>query len=136
MQFIIRFFRIAITPFIHQHHGNGCYWLWMDLESAHYTNDTLTFLWQQGTCFILKDAHSPCLASVRPVEDLWPALKKAYDGGLEATSIPLLKQNQEGPTNSRSDDPLQYSQSALGSLHLRWLLGGLPLDIEPRPIRH
>ena len=38
----IRFLRIAIIPFIRQHHGNGRYWLWMHLESAHYTNDTLT----------------------------------------------------------------------------------------------
>ena len=84
----IRFFCI---PFIHQHYGNGLYWLWMDLESAHYANDTLTFLWQQDTCFILKDAHSPCVASLRPLEDFWPALKKAVYEGWEATSIPTLK---------------------------------------------
>ena len=44
----IRFLRIAIIPFIRQHHGSGCYWLWMDLASAHYTNNTLSFLQQQG----------------------------------------------------------------------------------------
>ena len=93
MQFIIRFFQIAITPFIHQHHGNGRYWLWMDLERVHYANDTLIFLWQQGTCFILKDAHSRCITLLWPVEDFWSVFKKTvYDEGWEATSIPALKQ--------------------------------------------
>ena len=43
-----------------------------------------------------------------------------------------------GLVNSPSDNPspLQYSQEAIGNLRLRWLLGGPPLDIEPRPIRH
>ena len=45
-------------------------------------------------------------------------------------------ENQEGPVNSPSDDPFQHSQGAIGSLLLRWLLGSLPLDIEPRPIKH
>ena len=44
----IRFLRITIIPFICQYHCSGCYWLWMDLASAHYTNNTLTFLQQQG----------------------------------------------------------------------------------------
>ena len=37
---------------------------------------------------------------------------------------------QEGPANSRSDDPHKHSQGAIGSLRLRWLLGGPPLGIE------
>ena len=44
----IRFLRIAVIPFIRWHHGSGFYWLWMDLASAYYTNNTLTFLQQQG----------------------------------------------------------------------------------------
>ena len=32
--------------------------------------------------------------------------------------------------------PLQYSQGTIGGLRSRWLMGGLPLGIEPRPIRH
>ena len=44
----IRFLRITVIPFIRQHHGSGCYWLWIDLVSSHYTNNTLTFLQQQG----------------------------------------------------------------------------------------
>ena len=43
---------------------------------------------------------------------------------------------QEGPANSHSNDPLQHSHGAIGSLRLSWLLGGLLLGIEPRPIRH
>ena len=43
-----------------------------------------------------------------------------------------------GPANSFSDYPLplKYSKRAIGSLRLTWLLGGPPLDIEARPIRH
>ena len=64
----------------------------MDLECAHYANDNLTFLWQQSTCFVLKDANSPLL---RPVKDFWHVLKKAiYDEGWEAT-IPSLKRRIE-----------------------------------------
>ncbi len=84
----IRFLRIAVIPFIRRHHGSGCYWLWMDLASAHYTNNTLTFLQQQG--FIPKNAN-PCVALLRPVEDFWPTFKKAFYDGWEATSIPALK---------------------------------------------
>ena len=73
----IRFLRIAIIPFIRQYQGNGHYCLWIDLESAHYANNTLTVLWQQGTCFALKDANPSCVALLRPVEDFWPSLKKA-----------------------------------------------------------
>ena len=92
----VRFLRIAIIPFIHQYHGNGHYLLWIDLESAHYANNTLTVLWQQGTCFALKDANPSCVALLRPVEDFWPALKKAiYDEGREATSIRALKRRNK-----------------------------------------
>ena len=85
--------------------------------------------------FIPKDANPLWVALLRPVE-FWPTLKKAfYNGGWEATSIPTKAENQEGPANSRSND-LQHNQGAIGSLHLRWLLGGLLLGIEPRPIRH
>ena len=44
----------------------------------------------------------------------------------------------EGLANSPFDNPLPLQQGsrAIGSLCLRWLLGGLPLDIEPRSIRN
>ena len=47
-------------------------------------------------------------------------------------------ENQEkGLTNSPFNNPLpQQGQRAIGRLHSRWLLGSLPLSIEPRPIRH
>ncbi len=54
----IRFLRIDVIPFIHWHHGSRCYWLWMDLASAHYTTNTLTFLQQQG--FIPKLSPQGC----------------------------------------------------------------------------
>ena len=71
-----------------------------------------------------------CLAPAS--RNLAHTLKKAfYDGGTGTKA-----ENQEGPANSPSDDPFQHSQGAIGSLHLRWVLGGLLLGIEPRPIRH
>ena len=46
-------------------------------------------------------------------------------------------ENQEGPANFCSDDPLQHSQIAFGSLRLKWLeLGGIQLGIEQTPIKH
>ena len=90
----IRFLCIPAIPVIRvicQYHSNGHYWLWMYLASAHYANDTLTFLRQQSICFVPKNANPPCVASLRSVEDFW--LKKAfYNGGWEATSIPAQKQ--------------------------------------------
>ena len=59
----IRFLCIAIIPFIRQHHGSGFYWLWMDLASAHYTNNMLTFLQQQG--FIPKLHPQGCKPTMR-----------------------------------------------------------------------
>ncbi len=55
----------------------------------------------------------------------------------DATSIPGIEaENPEGPANSCFSDPLQHSQSALSSLRLKWLLGGLQLGIELSPIKH
>ena len=65
----------------------------MDLASAHYANDTLQFLREQGIRFVPKESNPPCIASLRPVEDFWAALKKqVYDEGWEATSMVILKQ--------------------------------------------
>ena len=90
------------------------------------------FLQQQGFIpkFNPEDANQPCITSLQPVE-FWPMLKKAfYDGGWEATLILTQAENQEGPENSCSDDPLQHSQVAIGNLLLRWLLGSLPLAMN------
>ena len=45
---------------------------------------------------------------------------------------------RKGPAKSPSNDPLplQHGLRAIGSLHLRWLLGSPPLGIQPHPIRH
>ena len=54
-------------------------------------NDTFAFL-QQWIKFVPKKANQPCIASLRPIEDSWAALKKAvYDKSCEATSFPSLK---------------------------------------------
>ena len=88
----IQILRSTVVPFIRRHHSNGRYYFWMDLASAHYANDTLAFLRQEGIRFVPKHANPPCVASLRPVEDFWAALKKAvYDEGWEASSLPALK---------------------------------------------
>ena len=104
----------------------------MGLASAHYTNNTLPFFSNKASSpsLIPEDANQPCITSLQPVE-FWPMLKKAfYDGGWEATLILTQAENQEGPENSCSDDPLQHSQVAIGNLLLRWLLGSLPLAMN------
>ena len=54
-------------------------------------NDTFAFL-QQQIKFVPKKANPTCIASLRPIEDSWAALKKAgYDKSCEVTSFPSLK---------------------------------------------
>ena len=54
-------------------------------------NDTFAFL-QQRIKFVSKKANPTCIASLRPIEDSWAALKKAvYDKSCEATSFPSSK---------------------------------------------
>ncbi len=72
----IRFLCIADIPFVRRHYGSGCYWLWMDLANAYYTNNMLTILQQQG--FIPKDANPQCVALLRPIEYFWPTLKRLF----------------------------------------------------------
>ena len=117
----LRFLSIAIIPLIRHHSGNGCYWLWMDLDSAHYANDTLTFLRQQGTSFILMDANSP-LRRFAPADGRF--LNRAQKGYLQQRmgghfNPGTEAENQrEGLANSPADDPLplQHGQGAICSL--------------------
>ena len=54
-------------------------------------NDTFAFL-QQRIKFVPKKANPTCIASLRPIEDSWAALKKAvYNKSCEATSFPSFK---------------------------------------------
>ena len=131
--------RIAVIPFIRRHQGSGCYLLWMDLESARYTNNTLTFLQQQG--FIPKlypQGCKPTMDCLAPADRILTHAQKGFlrwrMGGNFNPSTEA--ENQVGLANSRSDDLLQHSQSLFSSLRVRWLLGGLWLGIEPRPIKH
>ena len=88
----IAILRQTVLPFIRQNHRNGDYWFWMDLASAHYAADTLNFLREENIRFVPKEANPPSVASLRPVEDFWAALKyKVYEGGWEAASIAQLK---------------------------------------------
>ena len=109
----IIFLRIAIIPFIRQHHGSGCHWLWMDLASAHYANNMLTFLQQQG--FIPKLHPQGCKPTMRCLALASRILAHAQKGfsrwRMEGVFNPGTKaENQEGPANSPSDDPFQQSR--------------------------
>ena len=82
----------GISGNITQHHPNGRYYLWMDLASSHFANNTLDLLRQEGIRFVPKEDNPPCVAFLRPIEDFWSALKKSvYDGGWEANSLAALK---------------------------------------------
>ena len=76
----IRFLRITIIPFICQYHCSGCYWLWMDLASTHYTNNTLTFLQQQG--FFPKLHPQRCKPTMRCFAPAGTNLARAQKGFL------------------------------------------------------
>ncbi len=110
----IRFLRIALIPFIRSHHGSGSYWVWMDLASAHYTNNTLAYLQQRGfipklypqgckpTMRCLAPAGKRFLASAQK-DFLWWRMEGNFAPGTDA-------ENQEGPANSHSNSPLQQSK--------------------------
>ena len=64
----------------------------MDLASAHYTNNMLTFLQQQG--FIPKLYPQGCKPTIRCLllaGRILAHAKAFYNGGWEVTSIPGLK---------------------------------------------
>ena len=47
---------------------------------------------ENGIRYIPKDRNPPAVASLRPIEDYWSALKKAvYDGGWEADNFDALE---------------------------------------------
>ena len=84
--------RTNVIPFIRENHSNNRYHFWMDLVSSHYANSTLDFLKEERIRFIPKEANPPAVASLRPIEDLWAALKKlVYEGGWEANDFDALK---------------------------------------------
>ena len=135
----IQMLRQAVVPFICANHSNGRYWFWMDLASAHFANATLDFLRQERIRFVPKDANPPSVASLRPVEDFWAALKKAvYDGGWEATSFPALKRRikqkaRQLTAPANDPPPFQYNQRTLADLRLRWILVCPPLGFDLPP---
>ncbi len=105
----MRFLCITIIPLIPQHHGNGHYWLWMDLASAHYTNDTLTFLQQQGICFVPQGCKFTMRRLAPAGGGFLARTQKGYVRRMmEGNSIPGTEAEiqGEGPANSPSNNPL------------------------------
>ena len=85
--------RANVIPFIQQHHSNVSYYFWPDLASAHYSRSALELLQSNNIWFIPKEANPPAVASLRPIEDFWSALKKrVYDEGWEAETFDQLKE--------------------------------------------
>ena len=66
---------------------------WPDLASAHYADATQQFLKDKGIWYIPKYNNPPAVASLRPIEDFWAAVKKEnYNSGWEAEDFAQLKQ--------------------------------------------
>ncbi len=85
--------RKRFKPFLEQHHSDGDYWFWPELATGHYAKVTLKVLSELDIPTMPKDCNPPNCPQIRPVEDLWAALKCAvYEGGWEARTKCQLKQ--------------------------------------------
>ena len=51
-------------------------YFWPDLASAHYADATQQFLKDEGIWYIPKYNNPSAIASLRPIEDFWAAVKK------------------------------------------------------------
>ena len=66
---------------------------WPDLASTHYADATQQFLKDKGIWYIPKYNKPPAVASLRPIEDFWAAVKKEnYNSEWEVEHFAQLKQ--------------------------------------------
>ncbi len=137
----IRFLHTAIIPFIHQLHSNECYW--MDGLAMDGPSDCPLCQQHAGFPPAIKNLLCPqgCKLTMRRFTVagqifqgraqkgcLWWRMGGNFNPGAKA------EHQGKGSSNSPSNDPLSLQH--VGSLHSRWLLGGLLLAIKLRPIRH
>ena len=86
-------FCIRVIPFIREKYRDHRYYFWPDLASAHYADAAQQFLNDKGISYIPKYDNAPAVTSLRPIEDLWAALKKEkYSSRWEAEDFAQLKQ--------------------------------------------
>ena len=65
---------------------------WPDLGSTHYADATQQFLKDEGIWYIPKYNKPPAVASLRPIEDFWAAVKKEnHNSEWEAEDFAQLK---------------------------------------------
>ena len=65
---------------------------WPDLALTHYADATQQFLKDEGIWYIPKYNKPPAVASLRPIEDFWAAVKKEnYNSKWEVEHIAQLK---------------------------------------------
>ena len=84
--------RMRIIPSPREKHSDHWLCFWPDLASAHYANATQLFLKDEGISYIPKYNNPPAVASLRPIEDFWAALKKEkYGSRWEAEDFAQLK---------------------------------------------
>ena len=84
---------IWVILFIWEKHRDHRYYFWLELALAHYANATQQFLKDEGISYIPKYNNPPAVASLRPLKDLWVALKKEkYGSRWEAEDFAQLQQ--------------------------------------------
>ena len=76
---------MRVIPFIREKHSDHRHYFWPDLALAHYADATQQFLKDEGIRYIPKYNNPPAVASSRPIEDFWAAVKKEnYNSRWEA----------------------------------------------------
>ena len=70
----------GVLPFINQHHSDGNYKFWPDLESLHYAAKVVEYYRAQKIKFVEKCENPANVPEVRAIEDFWLILKgKVYE---------------------------------------------------------
>ena len=73
-----------LFPFIHKYHNDENYIFLPDLASAHYSNETVSWI-NENVKFLPNNINPPNFPQARPIENLWGCLaQKVYEGGWEA----------------------------------------------------
>ena len=80
---------MRVISFIREKHSNHWYYFLSDLTSAHYADATQQFLKDEGISYIPKYNNLPAVASLRPIEDFWAALKNNQSPrGIKWSAVP------------------------------------------------
>lgn len=81
-----------LVPYINSLQNTGEVIFWPDLASAHYSKNTLSFLYENNIEVVPKEFNPANTPEVRPIEDFWAEIKRlVYDGCWEAKDLRELK---------------------------------------------